>query len=63
MHVRHCDCSLCLPGHRAQMTRVYFAGPERFMPAPMRGKVRQGALDRHTRYRHRKRLKKLLGVA
>ncbi len=23
LHCRGCDCSLCLPGHRAQMTRVY----------------------------------------
>ncbi len=23
MCVRHCDCELCLPGHRAETTRVY----------------------------------------
>lgn len=23
LHCRGCDCSLCLPGHRAQVTRVY----------------------------------------
>lgn len=22
-HFRHCDCETCMPGHPAQMTRVY----------------------------------------
>lgn len=50
-------------GVPAKMTRVYT--PENqapFLPAPMRNRVRQGALDRHARYRERKRLKKLLGA-
>lgn len=27
LHCKGCPCELCLPGHRAQMTRVYRAEP------------------------------------
>lgn len=64
MHLRGCDCDECCPGTKAQATRVYVPESQApFLPAPMRAKKRQGALDRHTRYRHRKRLLRLLQEA
>ncbi len=47
-------------GFPAQQTRVYH-DPRPLLPRPIRMATRKNALDRHARYRERKRMRKLLG--
>lgn len=55
VHPLCCDCSECLPGFPAKALPVR-QDDEVYLPRLPRMVTRQHALDRHTRYRARKRL-------